>query len=126
MDIYARLRAISWKKSSFFKWKNDMEHDKTIPKKTEEEMLSVLQSKSFNEMEKWMLTNEYLELVNLMLATRFAEDLEQSYVAVSAKAREGDSVSVKLLIEMQRAITATNKSNAPKKKDTNAYDELEL
>lgn len=124
--LYERLRGLTWKKSLYFKWKHDLEYRKHEPKKTEEELMNTLQVKSMNEYIKWENTGEYLELVNLLLATRFAEDLEKSYKAVSEKAHEGDSVSVKLMIDMQKFITATNKANKPKKKDTSAYDELEL
>lgn len=127
MDIYEKLRTLSWKKQSFFKWENDLEYRKHEPKKTEGEMMAVLQVKTLNEMEKWKLTPEYLEMTQLLLATRFASDLEKSYSACAEKAHDGDSQSIKIMMDLQKFITAANKANKPKKDNTeDAYAELEL
>lgn len=126
--LYERLKKLPWKKEVYFKWRHDLEYRKHHEKKTEEEVIKALRVKTLNEYIKWETTDEYLELVNLALATRFAQDLEKAYVATADKARNGDEKAIKLMMDLQKHITAVNKQNNKtfKKNDTSAYDGLEL
>lgn len=126
--IYERLKELSWKKQIYFKWRHDLEYFKEHDKKTEEELMEALKVKTLNNYIKWETTDEYLELVNLVLATRFAQDLEKAYTATADKAQEGDERAIKLMMDLQKHITAVNQENnkAYEKNDNSAYDGLEL
>lgn len=131
MDIYQALKKYSYKKQMYFKWRHDLEYDKRREKHTEEELCNILGVKTLNEYIKWEQSAQYRELVNLVLETKFANDLEEVYRVTAEKARQGDEKSIKLLLDLQKRISEVNKANRSKQNDKSdgqesAFNDLEL
>ncbi|HWJ80191.1 MAG TPA: hypothetical protein VNR61_19170 [Niallia sp.] len=125
MDIYSQLNKLPWKKKEYFLWKFKLNMYSTD--KSEEELLRILDLKSFASMRKWERSPEYLTLVNLYIESQIAKDLEKVYQVVQEKAITGDEKSIKLLLDLQKQVRAFNKEVKPTKQhESNVYDELEL
>lgn len=128
MDIYLEMKKLTWKKQMYFKWKHDLEYDQSKPKKSEDDLKRILKVQSLNEYVKWEKSEEYLRLVNLVLQTNFANDLNEIYKTTAEKAKSGDEKAIKMLLDLQKSITQFNKTNA-KAAPTENYDpyaDLEL
>ncbi|MBU5445634.1 hypothetical protein [Paenibacillus sp. MSJ-34] len=109
MNLNEALRPLSDRKKAYFKWKFDLEYDKTLPKKTEQELLESLKLKTMNTFYEWEKTEEYRNLVALLLNTRFDQDLEQIYSSLVDKAKTGDEKSIRLLLQMGKDIKEYSK-----------------
>ncbi|MBE1557028.1 hypothetical protein [Sporosarcina limicola] len=127
MDLYEKLKTVSPKKKTYFINRHDLQFMVDAPKKTDEELCKILDVKTLSTYVKWERSPQYLELLNLYLQTKFANDLDRIYTATQEKALEGDEKSIKLLLDIQKQIRLFNKENNVKKTDnSNAYAELEL
>lgn len=126
MNIYEALNTVSWKKKEYFLWKHNLSVLREIPL-TEEEICNKIKSKSLSYMKKWEKTEEYHNLVNIMIESQAGKDLEDIYWIVKEKALTGDEKSIKLLLDLQKQVQAYNKqANKGNKSTSNTYDELEL
>ena len=130
MDIYEALKQLTWKKRMYFNWRHNIFYDQSKGNQTEEEIMKKLQVKSMNEYVKWERTPQYLQLLNLFLESKFANDLEKVYnmTAERAVAEDADEKSIKLLLQIQKEIRAFNKvaSNIKPSSSEENDDELEL
>lgn len=126
MDIYEALKKLSPKKRTYARWRFDLEWDKAREKHTPEQLCSILGVKTLNEYIKWENTLQFLELTNLYLQTKFANDIEDVYAVTVEKAKEGDVQSVKLMLQLQKEIKAFNKLSNKKPDESNVFDDLEL
>lgn len=127
MDIYEALKTLSPKKRTYAIWRFDLEYDKTKEKNSVERMCEILGTKTLSEYIKWENSIEFMELMNLYLQTKFANDLEEVYSVTVDKAKEGDVQSVKLMLQLMKEIKSFNKESSSKKPDeSNVFDELEL
>lgn len=77
-------------------------------------------------MKKWEKTEQYHNLVNIMIESQAGKDLEDIYAIVKEKALTGDEKSIKLLLDLQKQVQAYNKQSTKVNKSTNTYDDLEL
>lgn len=77
-------------------------------------------------MKKWEKTEEYHNLVNIMIESQAGKDLEDIYLIVKDKALTGDEKSIKLLLDLQKQVQAYNKQVNKGKHSNNTYDDLEL
>ncbi|MFJ7371675.1 hypothetical protein ACIQVU_19955 [Lysinibacillus sp. NPDC098008] len=125
MNIYEALNTVSWKKKEYFLWKHNLSVLREVPL-TEEEICKRIQSKSLSYMKKWEKTEEYHNLVNIMIESQAGKDLEDIYAIVKEKALTGDEKSIKLLLDLQKQVQAYNKQTNKGKQSTNTYDDLEL
>lgn len=127
MDIYDKLKTLSPKKRTYAIWRFNLEYNKDKEKNTPERLCEILGVKTLSEYIKWENSIEFMELTNLYLQTKFANDLEDVYAITVEKAKEGDTQSVKLLLELQKQIRQFNKENTKKKpEESNVFDDLEL
>ena len=133
MSIYEALNKLTnWKKKEYFLWKFEL--NMYANGKTEEEICRKLQMKSLASMHKWEKSPEYLQLVNILIESKTAKDLEDIYAVVREKALEGDEKNIKLLMDIQKQARQFNRevqaSIVPVQKDKeekhNPIDELEL
>lgn len=124
MNIYEALNNVAWKKKEYFLWKHDLYVLKE--KTSEEELCKTIQSKSIAYMLKWEKTQEYLNLVNILIESKTGKDLEDIYTVVRKKALEGDEKSIKLLMDIQKQAKAFNRTVHKVEIKSNTYDELEL
>lgn len=125
MNIYEALNTVSWKKKEYFLWKHNLSVLREIPL-TEEEICHKIKSKSLSYMKRWEKTEQYHNLVNIMIESQAGKDLEDIYSIVKEKALTGDEKSIKLLLDLQKQVQAYNKQANKGKQSTNTYDELEL
>ncbi|MCT1538434.1 MULTISPECIES: hypothetical protein [Lysinibacillus] len=126
MNIYEALNTVSWKKKEYFLWKHNLSVLREVPL-TEEEICNKIKSKSLSYMKKWEKTEEYHNLVNIMIESQAGKDLEDIYAIVKEKALTGDEKSIKLLLDLQKQVQIHNKQSTKVNKSTsNTYDDLEL
>lgn len=125
MNIYEALNTVTWKKKEYFLWKHNLSVLREVPL-TEEELCNKIKSKSLAYMKKWEKTEEYHNLVNIMIESQAGKDLEDIYAIVKEKALTGDEKSIKLLLDLQKQVQVYNKQTNKGKQSTNTYDELEL
>lgn len=126
MNIYEALNTVSWKKKEYFLWKHNLSVLREIPL-TEEEICHKIKSKSLSYMKRWEKTEQYHNLVNIMIESQAGKDLEDIYSIVKEKALTGDEKSIKLLLDLQKQVQAYNKqANKGNKSTSNTYDDLEL
>ncbi|MGG4038564.1 hypothetical protein [Heyndrickxia ginsengihumi] len=109
MNIYEALQNVSYKKQEYFKWKHDIRFNQSIPKKSEEEFLKVVDLKSLNTFHRWERTQEYKNLLLLLLESKVANDFDEIYRVVTDKAKEGDEKSIRLFLSMQKDIQSNAK-----------------
>lgn len=110
MNIDQALRSIPVIKAEYFRWKHDIKYDRTLKKKSEEEFLKSVQKKTMNSFLQWERTQQYADLVHLLLQAKVHNDMLQSYQQVSEKAITGDEKSIKLLLDMSKVIKDYAKS----------------
>lgn len=120
MNIYEALNTVSWKKNVYFLWEYNLSVLRTEPL-TEEQLCKKIESKSIAYMKNWEKTGEYLNLVNLYIESRIANNLEQMYKVVQEKALTGDEKSIKLLLDLHKSIQAHVLKG---KSSVNNYDDL--
>ena len=84
--------------------------------------------KTINEYTKWGKSPHFLELTNLVLQTKFANDTEDVYAVCVENAKTGDVQCIKLMLELQKQIKQFNKESQKLQKtnDSNPFDNLEL
>lgn len=130
MDIYQALKSLNWKKRMYFNWRHNIFYDQSKGLQTEQEIMDKLKVKSMNEYIKWERTPQYMQLLNLFLESKFANDLERVYnmTAERAVAEDADEKSIKLLLQIQKEIRAFNKaaSNIKPSKSEDEFEDLEL
>lgn len=130
MDIYQALKSLNWKKRMYFNWRHNIFYDQSKGLQTEQEIMDKLKVKSMNEYIKWERTPQYMQLLNLLLESKFANDLERVYnmTAERAVAEDADDKSIKLLLQIQKEIRAFNKaaSNIKPSESEDKFDDLEL
>ncbi|MEV9639672.1 hypothetical protein ABZ756_03110 [Mammaliicoccus sciuri] len=127
MDIYKKLQELSPKKRTYTIWRFDLEWDQSKPKRTEEELCKILDVKSLNEYLRWEQKPEFLEITNLYLQSQFPNNLEEVYLSVVEKAKNGDTQNVKLMMSLQKEIRQFNEMKYKKKSDDDGmFDDLEL
>ncbi|MBY0221959.1 hypothetical protein [Sporosarcina aquimarina] len=126
MDIYKAINKLSPKKKTYARWRFNLEYDKSKEKHTPERLCEILGVKTLSEYIKWENSNQFLGLTNLYLQTKFANDIEDVYLATVEKAKEGDVQSVKLMLQLQKEIKAANRENNKKNPNDDMFDDLEL
>ncbi|MED3650301.1 hypothetical protein [Heyndrickxia sporothermodurans] len=109
MNIHEALQNVSYKKQEYFKWKHDIRFNQSIPRKSEEEFLKVVDLKSLNTFHRWERTQEYKNLLLLLLESKVANDFDDIYRIVTEKAKEGDEKSIRLFLSIQKDIQSNAK-----------------
>ena len=104
MNIYEALKGVPNKKRLYFLWKFKLNWDQTKQPKNESEFLKMVGNKTMNGFMAWEKTEEYRNLVAILLNTRFDSDLEEIYDSLSSKAKDGDEKSIKLLLQIGKEI----------------------
>lgn len=104
MNIYEALKGVPNKKRLYFLWKFNLHWDQTKRPKSEKEFLKTVGNKTLNGFLSWEKTEEYRNLVAILLNTRFDSDLKEIYESLSHKAKEGDEKSIKLLLQIGKEI----------------------
>ncbi|WP_246553551.1 hypothetical protein [Paenibacillus tritici] len=127
-NIYEALKNIPPKKKLYFLWKHNLSFDQTKAPKSESEFLQTVGLSTLNTYIRWERSEEYRNLVAILLNTRFDGDLEQIYDSLAVKAKEGDEKSIKLLLQIGKDIKIYAKDAAMQfnKDEETEDDDLEL
>ncbi|MDN4070856.1 hypothetical protein QYF50_23405 [Paenibacillus vini] len=104
MNIYEALRGVPNKKRLYFQWKFNLNFDQTKKPKNESDFLKMVGNSTLNGFIAWEKSEEYRNLVAILLNTRFDTDLEEIYDSLSVKAKDGDEKSIKLLLQIGKEI----------------------
>lgn len=123
-NIYEALKTVPQKKKLYFLWKHNLSFDQTKAPKSEDEFLQTTGHSSLNTFIRWERSEEYRNLLAILLNTRFDADLEQIYDSLAVKAKEGDDKSIKLLLAIGKDIKNYAKDAAKQfSKDEEAEDD---
>lgn len=110
MNIYQALKQVKdWRKAEYFKWIYDIRYDRRLPKKTEDEFLHFVGRETLNPYIEWEKSEEYLNLVNIYLHSKTANDLVDIYEAVADKAKTGDKGAIEMFLRLSKEISSTTK-----------------
>lgn len=109
MNIYNALKTITPKRKEYFLWKFNLNFRQGNERKSEEEFLKVVGNKTLDGFLAWEKSEEYRNLVAILLNTRFDQDLEEIYSSLSNKAKTGDEKSIRLLLQMGKEIKEYSK-----------------
>ncbi|GAB7388424.1 hypothetical protein BSNK01_22610 [Bacillaceae bacterium] len=105
MNIYQAIKDLPWRKRIYFIWKHGLERDAKAKKLiTEEDFLNYTGSRSLNQYRVWEQSEQYKNLVAILLQSRVGNDLWEVYQAVSEKAKKGDSKAIDTLLRLQKEI----------------------
>lgn len=126
MNIYDVLKEVPFHKRQYFTWKHDIRFDRSIPKKSEEELLKEINRKTLNGLIRWEKTAEYRGLVLLLIESRIANDMEEIYEVTSKKAREGDERAIKLLLDLHKKAQENAKLMFKQVKEESHYNDDDL
>ena len=102
MNIYEALKQTENKKRVYFEWKHDIRFIQGVPKKSEEDFLRMVGLKTLNGFIKWERSQEYKNLLLLLLDSKVANDFDLIYKNVSDKAKDGDEKFIRLFLSMQK------------------------
>ncbi|WP_210367423.1 hypothetical protein [Bacillus sp. REN3] len=130
MNIYEALKQTENKKRMYFEWKHDIRFVQGVPKKSEEDFLKSVGLKTLNGFIKWEKSQEYKNLVLLLLDSKVANDYDIIYKNIVDKAKDGDEKFIRLFLSIQKDITQNAKLAAKTFKtveeDLEEDDELDL
>lgn len=117
MNIYQALKQVKdWRMAEYFKWKFQIRYNQQLPQKTEEEFLRFVDRKTINPYIEWEKSEEYLNLVNIYLHSKTANDLVDIYEAVVDKARTGEKGAIEMFLRLSKEISSTTKQAKKKMK----------
>lgn len=114
--IFQELSMIkNQKKISYFMWKNKLKNSKTdYSKFNKEEFIDRYlhgSDISFKRMEQWERTEQYHQLMNVLLHEKSQTDIYVIYEIVREKAMKGDDKAIKTLLLLQKEFNKKNKIN---------------
>lgn len=115
MNIYDALKQLRFDKRMYFQYRHKLyfQQEKNDEVTTDEEFLKRLggrKNKTMNPYIAWERSDEYRNLVALLLESKIANDLLDTYNVVAKKAKTGDDKSVKLLLQLSKDITSLSKA----------------
>jgi len=116
----------NYPKYAYFMWRNGLSNsNRNFADFTEEDIIEKYckgSLKKYGNLKQWENTEEYAELMNLLLLERSNKDFVEIYNAVSEKAKQGDDKAVKTFLSLQNEL---KKSVKTKTKKVNKEEEEE-
>lgn len=101
------------RKSFYFMWKNKLKNSKNdYSKLSREEFTSKYlngNELSFKRLEQWERTEQYNNLMNVLLNEQIQADIYEVYDVVREKALQGDDKAIKILLLLQKEFKKNNK-----------------
>ncbi|MCL6571306.1 MAG: hypothetical protein K6T88_06410 [Bacillus sp. (in: Bacteria)] len=127
ITIEQALKQVPYFKAEYFRWKHDL-YFMSTKKRTEEEFLKYINRSSFVPFKRWERTEQYKQLVCILLQAKTGNDLLEMYNSVASKARSGDPKAIETYLKLQKYVNETlkdlEKANKQSKQDED--DELEI
>jgi len=116
----------NYPKYAYFMWKNGLSNsNRNFSEFTEQDIIEKYckgSMKKYGNLKQWENTEEYAELMNLLLLERSNKDFVEIYNAVSEKAKQGDDKAIKTFLVLQNEL---KKSVKTKTKKVNKEEEEE-
>jgi len=116
----------NYPKYAYFMWRNGLANsNRDFSEFTEQDIIEKYckgSMKKYGNLKQWENTEEYAELMNLLLLERSNKDFVEIYNAVSEKAKQGDDKAVKTFLALQNEI---RKSVKNKKSNKAEQEEIE-
>lgn len=109
MNIYEALKKTEGKKRAYFEWKHDIRFVQDAPKKSEDDFLKTVGLKTLNGFIRWEKSQEYKNLVLLLLDSKVANDYDVIYKNIVDKAKDGDEKFIRLFLSIQKDIQSNAK-----------------
>ncbi|MGV3266198.1 hypothetical protein [Cytobacillus pseudoceanisediminis] len=104
MNIYEALKQTENKKRAYFEWKHEIRFIQGVPQKSEEDFLRSVGLKTLNGFIRWEKSQEYKNLVLLLLDSKVANDYDVIYKNIVDKAKDGDEKFIRLFLSIQKDI----------------------
>jgi len=116
----------NYPKYAYFMWKNGLSNsNRNFSEFTEQDIIEKYckgSMKKYGNLKQWENTEEYAELMNLLILERSNKDFVEIYNAVSEKAKQGDDKAIKTFLVLQNEL---KKSVKTKTKKVNKEEEEE-
>ena len=123
----------NYPKYAYFMWRNGLSNsNRDFSEFTEQDIIDKYckgSMKKYGNLKQWENTEEYAELMNLLLLERSNKDFVDIYNAVSEKAKQGDDKAVKTFLTLQNEIRKSvkaKKSNTQEQQEEVEEDDLVL
>ena len=123
----------TYPKYAYFMWRNKLANaNRDFSDFTEQDIIEKYckgSMKKYGNLKQWENTEEYAELMNLLLLERSNKDFVEIYNAISAKAKQGDERAVKTFLTLQNEIrksVKTKKSSKAEQEEVEEEDDLIL
>jgi len=120
----------NYPKYAYFMWKNKLANsNRDFSEFTEQDIIDKYckgSMKKYGNLKQWENTEEYAELMNLLLLERSNKDFVEIYNAISKKAKEGDERAVKTFLTLQNEIRKSVKNKKSNKAEQEEIEEDDL
>ena len=120
----------NYPKYAYFMWRNKLANsNRDFSELTEQDIIEKYckgSLKKYGNLKQWENTEEYAELMNLLLLERSNKDFVDIYNAVSEKAKQGDDKAVKTFLTLQNEIRKSVKNKKSNKAEQEEVEEDDL
>jgi len=120
----------TYPKYAYFMWRNKLANsNRDFADFTEQDIIDKYckgSLKKYGNLKQWENTEEYAELMNLLLLEKSNKDFVEIYNAVSEKAKQGDDKAIKTFLtlkqELEKNYKSTKKSNKAEQEEVEEDD----
>ena len=120
----------TYPKYAYFMWRNKLANsNRDFSEFTEQDIIEKYCKGSlikYGNLKQWENTEEYAELMNLLLLERSNKDFVEIYNAVSEKAKQGDDKAIKTFLTLQNELKKSVKNKKSKKAEQEEIEEDDL
>jgi len=120
----------TYPKYAYFMWKNKLANaNRDFSEFTEQDIIDKYckgSLKKYGNLKQWENTEEYAELMNLLLLEKSNKDFVEIYNAVSEKAKQGDEKAVKTFLTLQNEIRKSVKNKKSNKAEQEEVEDDDL
>ena len=120
----------NYPKYAYFMWRNKLANaNRDFSEFTEQDIIEKYckgSLKKYGNLKQWENTEEYEELMNLLLLEKSNKDFVEIYNAVSEKAKQGDDKAVKTFLALQNEIRKSVKNKKSNKAEQEEIEDDDL
>jgi|LFRM01.1.fsa_nt_gb hypothetical protein len=120
----------NYPKYAYFMWRNKLANaNRDFSEFTEQDIIEKYckgSLKKYGNLKQWENTEEYAELMNLLLLEKSNKDFVEIYNAVSEKAKQGDDKAVKTFLALQNEIRKSVKNKKSNKAEQEEIEDDDL
>jgi len=120
----------NYPKYVYFMWRNGLSNsNRNFADFTEQDIIEKYckgSMKKYGNLKQWENTEEYAELMNLLLLEKSNKDFVEIYNVVSEKAKQGDDKAVKTFLALQSELKKSVKNKKLNKQETEEQEDDDL